>query len=513
MLDYIVKVLLFQTLFLAIYDLILKRETFFQWNRYYLIITSFLAYLIPLIKLQSVAQSLPQEYVILLPEVVLSPQTVIAERFDWWAFLFGALQWLFWIGVVFAALLFLVKLNRIFKLIRSHEIEQLSNYSIVYLNERSPFSFFRYIFLNKSLSDEEKTVIIAHELVHIKQRHSLDLLFFELQRIVFWFNPFSYLYQSRLAALHEFIADAKSIKNTTKGAYFESLLNTTFGTHTISFINPFFKHSLIKKRIVMLNKERSKDLLKFKYLLLLPLLVAMLIYSSCETNDEPAESKNNKRFIILHMGGDGVLDKKEIQSKKEGYFDMYMFGAEPIGKEIAVADLTTEEKEEFDRISAAHKENREFYEYTIYEMSDGKRAIKEYIDFKRMKASWNDKDYSNADLVPFAKIEKTPVYPGCENAVDRRKCFIEKVNAYIKDNFDMSMANTLNLEKGKKKIYVQFTIDSNGIVSEVRARAPHIDLEDEAMKVIRKLPEMKPSEHNGRKVAVKYTVPISFVVE
>lgn len=119
MIDYFIKVLLFQLLFLAVYDFVLKKETFFQWNRSYLIATSLLAYLIPFIKLNEITQRVPQEYTVLLPEVVLSPQTVIEEQFNWSTFLFASLKWIFWSGVLIAGLLFLVKLVKVLRLIQS----------------------------------------------------------------------------------------------------------------------------------------------------------------------------------------------------------------------------------------------------------------------------------------------------------------------------------------------------------------------------------------------------------
>ena len=84
MIDYIFKVLLFQALFLVIYDLLLKRETFFQWNRVYLLITPLVAYLIPFIEVNQVSNSVPKEYMLVLPEVILSPETVIEEQVSWY---------------------------------------------------------------------------------------------------------------------------------------------------------------------------------------------------------------------------------------------------------------------------------------------------------------------------------------------------------------------------------------------------------------------------------------------
>jgi bla regulator protein blaR1 len=85
-------------------------------------------------------------------------------------------------------------------------------------------TFYKTIFLGDKLSEAERHQILSHELVHVKQKHSLDLLFFELYKIIFWFNPLIYIYQSRIATLHEFIADAEVVQTTEK----KDLLRTTF---------------------------------------------------------------------------------------------------------------------------------------------------------------------------------------------------------------------------------------------------------------------------------------------
>ncbi len=293
LLDYIIQVLLFQTLFLAVYDIVLKKETFFQWNRAYLLITSVIAYCIPFIKFTGFQKVMPQEYMILLPEVMLSPTTVIQKQFDWSNLLFNGLQIVFILGAVGAFLMFVIKLYRLIQLIVKSEKKTLKNYQLVLLENSKAFSFFNYIFLGKSLSDDQKDQVISHELVHVQQKHSIDLFIFEIQKIVCWFNPFSYLFQNRIAELHEFIADAKIVKATNKKEYFQNLLSQTFGTQKLSFINSFLKISLIKKRIIMLNKEKSKQILKLKYLLLIPVLLSMLVYTSSVTGQEIIIAEEN----------------------------------------------------------------------------------------------------------------------------------------------------------------------------------------------------------------------------
>jgi len=81
------------------------------------------------------------------------------------------------------------------------------------IKSNTAFSFFNYIFLGDSLKKEEREAVLKHEIVHVNQKHTLDLLFFEVLRILFWFNPLVYMYQNKIMLFHEFIADAQAVKN------------------------------------------------------------------------------------------------------------------------------------------------------------------------------------------------------------------------------------------------------------------------------------------------------------
>ncbi|MFT5982396.1 MAG: protein TonB [Ulvibacter sp.] len=119
------------------------------------------------------------------------------------------------------------------------------------------------------------------------------------------------------------------------------------------------------------------------------------------------------------------------------------------------------------------------------------------------------------DDVPFAVIENVPIYPGCEKKVGnagKRKCMSEKIQKFVQKKFDTELANDLGLE-GRQRISVQFKIDKKGNVVDVRARAPHPKLEQEAVSVVRALPKMTPGRQRGKSVGVLYALPILFQVE
>ena len=435
MINYILQVMLFQAVFFAVYEFILKKETFFQWNRSYLILTSAAAYVIPFIDLESMTNNLPVEYFFMMPEVVLSPGEFIEKQFIWSVFLMASLRWVFFTGILLTGILFTVKVFNICMLIRRNSKEKNKDYSLVLLQqENTAFSFFKFIFIGKTLQSKEK--IISHEMIHVRQWHSLDLLFFEIQKIIFWFNPYSYLYQNRITEIHEFIADSGSVSKKEGSTFFNSLLAETFRVDKMAFVNSFNNHSLIKKRIIMFNRENSKDLFKIKYALLIPLFFGMLTYTSCQKNSSKAGGEND---IYKTAGEEG---------KNEGTL----------------------------------------------------RSVNE------------------SDAIPFAMIDQAPVYPGCENAEDQKKCMVEKIAAHVSANFDASLNDNLAKENTTEKddsemlidkIYVQFTIDKEGHVTDLKAKAKHEALEQEAVRVVSSLPQFIPGEKNGKKVAVKFTLPIS----
>jgi protein TonB len=117
--------------------------------------------------------------------------------------------------------------------------------------------------------------------------------------------------------------------------------------------------------------------------------------------------------------------------------------------------------------------------------------------------------------VPFAIIEDIPVFPGCEKGTkaEKKACFSKKIAKHINRKFNHNLASELGLSSGKKRIFVMFKIDKTGSITEIQARAPHPSLQKEAKRVVKTLPKMTPGKQRGRAVSVRYSLPISFMVE
>ena len=534
MLQYIIQTIAFQVFFLLVYDAFLKKETFFNWNRLYLLSTAVLSIVLPFIKIDGFKDVVPQQYIINLPEIFIGNQpqfeanqiqietisTQTQSAFSW--------DILFYIGALIATLLLVLKITKIVRLLYKSPISKIGFFNIVSLiNSSAAFSFFNYIFLGERLSETEKESILKHEVVHVKQKHTLDLLFFEVLRIVFWFNPLVYIYQNKIMELHEFIADASAVNHQNKSEYYQNLLSQVFETKNISFINPFFKQSLIKKRIVMLQKSKSSQVNLLKYALLIPMVLGMLVYTSCvqnlysqesEIQSEVKKDQDNKliektKAVKNQIQVQGNANEEEdrglnllLKIAKQSDLDMDLVNEVQAYTSIEPkTDLMKKISDVFEQIQAqgtiSEEENKALKELLILTSDDG----------------FNDPFFADVikDIeVPFGVIEQVPVFPGCESLtsnIEQKDCMSNEISMFVNKNFNTGIGKENGLV-GKQRINVIFKINQEGDIVDVRSRAPHPALESEAIRVIKMLPKMIPGKQKGQTVTVPYSLPIIFMV-
>ncbi|MFI2742105.1 TonB family protein [Zhouia sp. PK063] len=282
MINTIIQLMIYQSIFMLIYHLFFKKETFFNINRLYLIGSFICSVVLPFLTFEVNRMAMSQTIkMVHLPEIVLTQPTkspVPNEEFV--VSTVSLIYIVLFAGMFISLLLLLFKINKVYQLKRRGNPIQLGSSTVVQLpNSNAAFSFFNIIFLGDSVIKKEYEHILNHELVHIKQRHSYDLMLFEIFKIVMWFNPLVYSYQKQISELHEFIADSCAVKSGAKKQHYNFLLSEVFQTKEFTFVNQFYNHSLIKKRIVMLQKTKSKKARLFKYGLLLPVLLLMALYN------------------------------------------------------------------------------------------------------------------------------------------------------------------------------------------------------------------------------------------
>ena len=527
MLHYIIQVLAFQALFLLVYDLFLKRETFFNYNRIYLLLTPIVAIVLPFIKINAITKMVSNGYTIRLPEVLIGQPTpsdleievarqagIVIEKAQtplW--------QTIFVIGGCLAIGYFIFKLIRLYVLKYKSPKRWKGNVLIVnIINSHTAFSFLNTIFLGEQITPEEKPMIIEHEMVHIKERHTVDLLLFEVLRILFWFNPLIYIYQNRVKALHEFIADSKTMEQLGKHDYYQTMLNQVFETSTVSFTNTFFNTSLIKKRIQMLQKQKSSRSMLLKFGILIPAIFGMLLYVSCNKEvDIEDETVNLEQFsYALRLG-------EEMSPETRKVHDIFQDFLKANPDHVAWAYIDYANEEISYSVHKASEERPEGYKEMTVSFKDGS-SYKTYMNIGLFdtpskdvieEEQLNPEDFNNASEVPMSVIDQVPTLEACEaltSEEERRKCTSQHIAKFVNQNFNTDIGKNVGLVGKRNRISVKFTINKNGDIVDVIARAPHEDLEEEAERVINLLPKFSPGEHNGKKVNVPYSLPIVFQI-
>jgi len=191
-----------------------------------------------------------------------------------------ALLYVYMLGVIVSIMLLTFKLYEVFCLTKTGNLVFKDGYKIIYINKAgTAFSFFNYLFISREAANQK--LIISHEQVHIRQKHSLDILLLEIFKAINWFNPVIYLLQNSLKNIHEYIADEKTATHETDAfAYSDFLVNNAYGIGGPAIAHSFFNHNLLKKRIIMLHQKRSGSLARLKYLITLPLCAGLLCAST-----------------------------------------------------------------------------------------------------------------------------------------------------------------------------------------------------------------------------------------
>lgn len=277
-LNYLLEANLYLLIFYGFYLVFLQRDTFYELNRAFLIFASLCAFVIPFVTVGGFSQFMNGGGNLDL--IYINPKLVGAPRDLSW-FSLGETATTIYLGVAaYFAIKLLMSLYKIVSLAAKSRRARSGN--IVYLELSSgetAFSFFNLLFINPSSMN--KATILKHEMVHIQQKHSIDILFFEFLRILNWFNPVVWLMQKDIKLLHEYIADDITTNNDVqKHEYAMFLIQNSFGVKPSYLTNQLFNSSILKRRINMLNRKRSAGRARLKLLLALPVLVGMLFAST-----------------------------------------------------------------------------------------------------------------------------------------------------------------------------------------------------------------------------------------
>ncbi|QQT26889.1 M56 family metallopeptidase [Sphingobacterium spiritivorum] len=303
MIDFVLKFLATSTIFIVLYFVLLQYVKSFKINRWYLLSSLILALMIPffVFEVEEPAMGIPliEEMPAVQYEAPIESQEDFVESVQYvnaeavpppvdnsrpliYDVIIGVMA-LYFIGAVVMAIRFNRNLRRLYRKIVNAEQIREDEVTIVLLDEPiSPFSFFRFLFVNRDeyRSGLEKD-ILRHEMAHIRQNHTWDVIFIETLLVFFWFNPALYFYRKAIQTNHEFLADEAVVSTGNHFNYLSLLINTVSQKHITTLVSPF-NHSLIKKRLLMITRKPSQlRSHAFQLFSVLILLATIAIFSEC----------------------------------------------------------------------------------------------------------------------------------------------------------------------------------------------------------------------------------------
>jgi len=296
--NYLLEASVCLAVFYGVYMLALRNQANFIYNRVYLLGSSLLALVIPLLEIpfleSASAQFSPMSQsfsVIMVPEIAIHETTETVPAFSWQQ----ALVWAYFAGVSVFLIRFLWQSAGIINVIRRGDSQCTQKGYKLVLNDQLPISsFFHYLLWNQQpgLGEPEKHSITAHEEVHIFQGHSYDVMYMSVLKILLWFNPFAYFWCKELTDVHEYTADAKAVEATNTKAYAKILVNQLFHGVGYSLLNHFYKSQTLK-RLKMMELKKNKTN-KYRILWTLPVFALMLFVFSCQEEEDEMSKLNAK---------------------------------------------------------------------------------------------------------------------------------------------------------------------------------------------------------------------------
>jgi hypothetical protein len=339
LIPYLVKLFVSLTIVLLFYQLVLRKLTFYNANRWYLVVFTALSFLVPFINVTTFVNGNPSADGLM--QFIPAVQTYSVELEDathcpipLWSTSWNKWDWLLFSFAIGTGILFIRFLVRCFSFLRLRRMATLlpgSGLNIYHVDAAIiPFSFGNSIFINSNQHTEtELREIIRHEFIHVKQNHTIDILWAELMCMLNWYNPAAWLLRSSIRQNLEFIADNKVLENGVDRKQYQYLLLKVIGNDQFSIAQKF-NFSSLKKRIAMMNKTRSGRIHLLRFLLVLPVLAVILVSFRDQITDTipdppkivrdtiPDNTKPNEKGYIINIkdnNGNCIVVVQDRQGK------------------------------------------------------------------------------------------------------------------------------------------------------------------------------------------------------
>ncbi len=382
-------------LFYVVFVFWLKKETFFRENRFYLLLTAGFSLLIPWINFSLPSSSTTTVMVYNLLDVVSVTangyeKSLINTITTWqWIFIVYAVGVVVMLGLLIVNM---IKVTRIDKISHQNFGGEISKDVRFIEADVVPFSFFNKIYINpNNYSQNQLNDIIAHESVHLRQQHTYDCLFYELLIVFFWFNPIVYKYRASAKELHEFLADEGAIRSGIAEVEYKKLLfEQATGLKTLTVANSF-NYSLIKRRLIMLTKIKSSKVAKVRLLLVMPIVLALVLVFSFNTNNTLANTGKkvieNKNVLIASV----LSDSNNVKHSDQVFFIVEEMPEFP-GGDLAIMDFFAKNTKYPEEAKKTETEGTVYVQFVVNEQGEI-----EQVKFLKTKVPIFDKNGKKTD--------------------------------------------------------------------------------------------------------------------
>ncbi|HPF50326.1 MAG TPA: TonB family protein [Draconibacterium sp.] len=536
---YIGKAALAAAAFYLLYLVLFQHQKQFTFNRIYLPVSLALSFLIPLITFTSVSyiEATPVSYdgYAYLAEST-SPVAEPAFQWQWYHYLIG----IYIVGSVGFLLYLILGHVRAISIIKKSRLQELFNVTVnVTFRDVHPFSFFNKIVLSeKTLKNPDLGMIVQHEDIHVRGKHTLDILFAEILFLFQWFNPFAWLLKDAIKNNLEYLTDHELTQTNDAQQYQMAMVGLAHKQGVAPFLTAL-NGSQLKNRIIMMKKKTENKYALLKQMVVLPLLAVLVMgLSNREVKTEivPAKVKMDivvdgknipqddpafKNIDFLNeFKGEDIVNTLEIKTEKP---DVKKYSNTNTSiKEFTVKGKITDLNGNpisgaavlIDGTTVGTISDRDG-NYEIKLEDDNKTLIFVMLGYAKQEIEVNDRKEidvqligDNPDNLPekqdepaFEKVDQMPEFPGGDLALRK---YIANSLMYPK----IAMANGI-----QGKVYVTFVVNKKGkVVNEKISRGVDPSLDQEALRVVSNLPLWKPGKKDGEIVNVSYTVPINFML-
>lgn len=478
---YFLKVNIAIVLFYLSYRLFFTGDTFWKTRRYYLLFSILISFTYPFLSIenwmekQETVKIIVQNYT-MLPELTVTPvqQTSVFSMENILLAVYG-------LGVLVLLVRMLVQLISILRLRLKGQKQDVQGVSVIALEkEITPFSFFNTVFMNPTLHTEHETrEILAHELTHVRQGHSFDVLLSELLTIGFWFNPTTWLLKREIRQNLEFLADDKVLESGFDSkAYQYHLLQLSYQTPEVKLGNKF-NVAPLKKRIIMMNQQKTNKAGLLKYSLVVPLALALILSSNAQT----VVNKAKKVLAPAQKVATETVkkgDPKQVKTTVKFTAPVIKKVDEPDDKKVNAEEEPVSKTKVYD---------------VVEKMPEYPGGINELMNY----------------LIRNIKYPVAAQEAGIEGKVFVR--FIVNAAGNIEKSevlkSDISKATTENVKAIEQVVVVGYAKKETTSTEKSAATA----LEQEALRVVNAMSQWTPGEQKGEKVTVNYVLPINFKLE